>query len=144
MPANYIRVIAIAIIRRGDSILVFEGLDSTKGNRFYRPLGGGVEFGETSQQAVKREIKEEIDQDITDLRLLTTLESIFTLEGETGHEIVYVYEGRFADASAYNHESFTVHEETETLKATWRSLNFFNNHHRLVPEALVPLLKPKP
>ena len=71
------------------------------------------------------------------------LENLFTLEGKPGHEIVYVYDGRFIDESAYRRDSFMVKEETETLKAFWRRLDFFNDFHRLVPEALVALLKTK-
>lgn len=143
MKPNQIRVIAICIIRRGDKILVCEYFDQGRNTPFYRPLGGAVEFGETTQQTIKREIREEIDQETADLKLLTVLENIFTLEGKTGHEIVYVYEGHFADEAAYQRESFEVHEEGEILTASWRPLSFFNDYHRLVPEALVSLLKTK-
>jgi len=144
MPSDKIRVIAICVFRHGDKILVFENYDESKGTPYYRPLGGGVEFGETTEQAIKREIKEEIGEEITDLKLLTVLENLFTLEGKPGHEIVYVYDGRFLDESVYRRDSFKVQEETETAKASWRRLGFFNDYHRLVPEALVPLLKIKP
>ena len=130
-------------MRHGEKILVCEYFDKGKDTPFYRPLGGAIEFGETSKAALKRELKEEIEQEITELKLLNILESIFTLEGKTGHEIVYVYEGHFADESAYQRESFEVHEEGETLTASWRPLSFFNDYHRLVPEALVPLLTTK-
>jgi ADP-ribose pyrophosphatase YjhB (NUDIX family) len=120
---------------------VFESFDSVDGKPFYRPLGGAVEFGETTEMAIKREIHEEIGLEATDLKLLGILENIFTHEGKQGHEIVYVYDGRFTDTSVYGRESFTVHEETETLTARWHELDFFNDYHRLVPEALVPLLK---
>jgi ADP-ribose pyrophosphatase YjhB (NUDIX family) len=102
-----------------------------------------VEFGETTGAAIKREIQEEIGLEIIDLELLTVLENIFIYQGKTGHEIVYVYDGYFTDESAYKRESFEVHEQTETKRASWRSLDFFNDYHRLVPEALVPLLKTK-
>jgi len=143
MKSKNIRVIAICVFRHGEKILICEYFDSVDKKPFYRPLGGAVEFGETTEAAVKREIREEIGQEITDLKLLTILENIFIHEGKTGHEIVYVYEGRFSDKSAYKQESFTVNEETETLKASWRPLSFFNEYHRLVPEGLVELLKKK-
>ncbi len=143
MPSDKIRVIVICVFRIGDKILVFEQFDGSKGMPYYRPLGGGVEFGETTEQALKREIREEIGEEITDLKLLTVLESLFTVDGKPGHEIVYVYDGRFIDESAYERDSFTVTEETETVRASWRRLGFFNDYHRLVPEALVPLLRPK-
>lgn len=143
MTSERIRVITICVVRHGEKILVFESFDSVDGKPFYRPLGGEVEFGETTESAIRREIREEIGQEVTDLKLLTVLENIFVNEGKQGHEIVYVYDARFIDESAYEQESFTVHEEIETLTARWRSLDFFNDYHRLVPEALVPLLKTK-
>ena len=136
-----IRVVALCVLRRGNSILVFEAFDSVKGTPFYRPLGGGVERGETTKQAIIREIREEIDADVTDLELLGTLENIFTLEGELGHEIVFVYQGRFADETAYLQEEFTIREDNdEVLLARWRPLSSFTDYHRLVPDRLMDLL----
>jgi ADP-ribose pyrophosphatase YjhB (NUDIX family) len=142
MAANYIRVIAICVFRHGDKVLVFEAFDSVDRRPFYRPLGGAVEFGETTEATVQREICEEIGQEVTDLKLLTVLENLFVHEGKTGHEIVYVYDGRFKDPTIYDRDSLTVTEDNgDVLKATWRSLDSFNEYHRLVPEALMSLLK---
>ncbi len=55
-----IRALVLGLIRKGDRILVAEGYDSVKQEFFYRSLGGGVEFGETSLEALKREFQEEI------------------------------------------------------------------------------------
>jgi len=140
MPKN-IRVIAICIFLRGNSVLVCEYFDSVDKKPFYRPLGGAVEYGETTEEAIRREIQEEIRQEIADLKLMRIIENIFVHEGKPGHEIVYVYEGRFTDKSAYQQESFEVHEETEIMKASWRDLDSFNDYHRLVPGELVRLLK---
>ena len=71
---SYIRVIAICVFQRDTTILVFEAFDPVKGTPFYRPLGGGVDPGETSEAAVIREIREEIGQEITALRLLGVLD----------------------------------------------------------------------
>lgn len=145
MTANYIRVIAICVFRHGDKILVFEAFDTVDKKPFYRPLGGSVEFGETAEAAIKREIREELGLEAIDLRLLEILESFFTNEGKKGHEIVYVFDGRFQDESAYQKDSFIVTEDSgETLTARWHKLDFFNDYHRLVPEALVSLLIIKP
>jgi len=85
---------------------------------------------------------EELGLEVTDLRLLDIFENIFTLEGNTGHEIVYVYDGRFLDASAYQQQSFEIHEDNgDVLTVTWRNLDSFNEYHRLVPEAMMSLLK---
>ena len=46
----FIRVIAICVFRIAERILVFEAFDSVKETPFYRPLGGGVEPGETTRE----------------------------------------------------------------------------------------------
>ncbi|OGO29901.1 MAG: hypothetical protein A2Z29_05740 [Chloroflexi bacterium RBG_16_56_11] len=142
MTVKEIRVISICVFRHDDSILVFHGFDSVKGTPFYRPLGGAVEFGETTREAIEREIREELGLEADDLKLLGTLENIFLYEGEPGHEIVFVYDGRFKDDSVYRMESLTVCEDNGvTMKATWRNLDSFDDYHRLVPEELMSLLR---
>ncbi len=142
MKPKRIRVIAICAIRSEKGILVFEGFDSVKGTFFYRPLGGGVEPGETSEAAVIREILEEVGQELTALRLLDVIENIFVLEGEPRHEIVFVYEGRFRDELANQCDEFIVHEDDgHKSRATWRDLDSFDDQHRLVPGELMGLLR---
>ena len=138
---NAIRVIAICLFRRDDQILVFAGFDRVKGTAYYRPLGGGVDAGETSAQALVREMQEELGAEITDLQLVGVLESIFTVDERAGHEIVFVYDGRFVDESFYTRPLIEVVEDNGTvLHATWRPLTFFNAQHRLVPQQLMALL----
>jgi 8-oxo-dGTP pyrophosphatase MutT (NUDIX family) len=136
-----IRVIAICLFSKGDGILVAEGFDTSKGSPFYRPLGGGVEFGETTQVTVIREIREELGHEIKDLRLVGTLENLFELEGIRGHQIVFVYDGEFINPGVYEHDQLKFKEDSgKTVTARWRPLDFFDAYHRLVPEQLHQLL----
>jgi 8-oxo-dGTP pyrophosphatase MutT (NUDIX family) len=68
---------------------------------FYRRLGGAIEFGERAVHTLRRELNEEIGEEIADLHYLATLENIFTFNGRPGHEIVLVYGGRFVDPRIY-------------------------------------------
>lgn len=136
-----IRPIALCLLRREDRILVHEFYDSVKQAAVARPLGGGIDFGETSQAAVIREFQEELGAEITDVRLLGVLESIFVYLGEPGHEIVFVYDGRFVDEALYQQESLTVVEGKRRYPAVWKSLaDLRDGAVRLVPEALWDLL----
>ena len=60
-----IRILALGLIRDGDRIFISEGYDPGKQQTFYRVLGGGVDFGETSRDALQREFQEEIQAELT-------------------------------------------------------------------------------
>jgi ADP-ribose pyrophosphatase YjhB (NUDIX family) len=54
-----IRPITIAVIRRDDGrMLVTDERDPVGGERFHPPLGGGAEYGERSEEALRREPRE--------------------------------------------------------------------------------------
>lgn len=90
MKKGIIRPLAICIFRREEAILVAEGYDSVKMDYYYRPVGGGLEYGEKSLDAVKREVYEEIGAEIDNINYIETMENIFFYNGELGHEIVMV------------------------------------------------------
>lgn len=135
------RAIAICLFRHQGRILVSEGFDEVKQETFFRPLGGGIDFCETSQDAIVREVQEELGAEITDVQLLGILESIFLYRGEPGHEIVFVYDARFVDASLYDRDRLEVQEGKHQFTATWQSLaQMTGPGQQLVPEGLAALL----
>lgn len=101
MKPNVIRPIAICVFQHDGRILAAEGYDPRKGQTFYRPLGGAIEFGEYSADTIARELTEELGAAVVDLRYLGTVENVFTYDGQTGHEIVMVYDGNLVDSSLY-------------------------------------------
>jgi ADP-ribose pyrophosphatase YjhB (NUDIX family) len=141
--SGHIRPLALGIVWRGDELLVFEGHDHVKGEVFYRPLGGGIEFGEHGHDAVRREFREELGAELADVRYLATVENIFTSNGERGHEICLLFEVGLADPSFYERESFTVHEEVQRFPACWMPLRTFEEEGGppLYPDGLLQLLK---
>ena len=68
------------------------------------PVGGGIEFGETSEQAAVRETLEEINAVVTNLRFMGVIENMFSYEGQDYHEHIFAYEGDFEDQSLYDQE----------------------------------------
>jgi len=114
-----IRPIAIAIIKNKGRILVSPGYDQVKDQRFYRLLGGGIDFGETAIAALKREFKEELDAEIINCSLLRTSENIFTFDGEPYHEICFIYEADFKDPSFYEQEEFKILDSQSNSRAIW-------------------------
>lgn len=137
-----IRAIALGLVWRGDELLVFEGHDPADGGVFYRPLGGGIQFGEGSEEALRREFREELGVELADVRYLRTLENVFVHDGEPGHELVQLYEATVADPAFYEGEQFEVHEDGGlVLTARWMALDEFHGTDALlVPEGLLALL----
>ena len=132
----------ICVFRHAGRILVRESYEPVNGLNFCRPLGGGINFGETSVQAIVREIREEIGAEIKNLRLLGTLENIFTYLGNPEHEIVQVYDGEFVRRSLYELESIAGAEsDGGPFQAYWRGLDYFTTDRPLVPEGLLRLLR---
>ncbi|MEJ7701535.1 MAG: NUDIX hydrolase [Pyrinomonadaceae bacterium] len=143
MDTTRIRPISICLFRHENRVLVSEGFDTVKQNYYYRPLGGGIEYGESSREAVVREIREELGVEIENVRLLGVLENIFIYEGQQGHEIVFVFDAEFTDKSLYKLDEIDGYEQEANVKfkAKWYSLNEIEkNGGRLVPETLAKLL----
>jgi ADP-ribose pyrophosphatase YjhB (NUDIX family) len=103
-----IRTLAVVVCRRRDAIVVEHGEDRLTGARFYRAIGGGVEFGERAVDAARREWREELSLALDSLRLLGVLENVFTYEGRPGHEVVFAFEATIVEAWPYEREGFTV------------------------------------
>jgi len=139
MPS--IRPIVLAVIRRGDSLLVFEARDDVKNQTFHRPLGGGIEFGETSKDALEREFREELDAEIVVGELLGVLENVFDWQDRPGHEIVFLYTAEFADRSRYELDEMKILDDPAT--ARWVDLAEFGEGRKILyPTGLIELLSP--
>jgi ADP-ribose pyrophosphatase YjhB (NUDIX family) len=121
MEERRVRCVALAAVRRpaDGALLLGIGTDPEKGEQFCRPLGGGVEFGERSEEAVRREFREEIGAEVGALRPLGALENVFTYDGAPGHEVVLAYEASFVDPALYDRPWFPVAKESFPRVARW-------------------------
>lgn len=86
-----IRPIVLGLAVGNGKVLVSEGYDKVKNQTFYRCLGGGIEFLEKSDAALKREFMEELGINISVQDFLGIFENIFTYDGKSAHELVFVY-----------------------------------------------------
>ncbi len=144
MKPGKVRPLAICVFRHERRILAAEGYDRVKKQRFYRPLGGKIEFGETGVQTVARELMEEIGAEVVDLRYLGTLENLFTFEGKARHEIVLVYDGRLMDEQLYQRDQIEgVEDDAKPMIARWLKLDTLEKADAppLYPDGLLALLR---
>lgn len=138
-----IRPHVLGIVRRGGDLLVAELSDPATGERFYRPPGGGIEFGEASTDAVVREFREELDRAVEPTGYLGTVENRFEMAGERGHELAVVHAVEFVDGAVYDRELLRgVDDGDVTYEATWEPLSELVAGDRpLYPEGLDSLLR---
>jgi ADP-ribose pyrophosphatase YjhB (NUDIX family) len=140
MRPGRIRVLALGIIWRGDELLLMEGYDPSKRQRFYRPLGGGVEFGELARDALIREFAEELGAELVNIHYLGTLENVFTFDAQPGHEILLLFAADFADETLYARDDLVAIEGDEGVLTAWKRLADLNAETPLYPDGLRDLL----
>ena len=145
MKKKRIRPLAICVFRNDDRILVAEGYDSVKDQHFYRPLGGGIEFGEPSVETICRELMEEIHVEVEreSLRYLGAVENIFMFNGAPGHEIVLIYDGALKDPELYTQAIlYGAEADGERVCAIWKRIDEFGpGKSILYPNGLLELLE---
>jgi 8-oxo-dGTP pyrophosphatase MutT (NUDIX family) len=129
-----VRRVALCILWRGRSILVGRGYDATKEQSFFRPLGGGIEAGETPAAAIVREIREEIGREARLTGRIGVLESRFIYEGQPRREVAEIFEAELVGPPP----ALVVTDEGWT--PTWIDLDNLASDCPLYPLGLVELL----
>lgn len=133
-----IRPIALGLVKRDGKVLVSIGHDNVKGTTFYRCIGGGIEFQETSKEALKREFKEELGCSIEVEDFLGINENIFVYNGKKGHEIVLFYNVSMSDED-YKDTCHIIDEEGSD--AVWVDISKQKSKELIIyPEQVVEYL----
>lgn len=129
---SYVRVKSLAVIldEHRTRQVVFR-MRNRAGGEFSRPLGGSVEVGEFTEQAVVREIREELDATFVPEALLGVVENVFELDGELGHEIDFLYVGHLLEPEVVPAHGRVFDDVGAPGWAEWRSVDH--------PPADVPL-----
>ena len=138
-PQDTIRAKVIGIARKENRILVCEVLNDHGVLKGWCPLGGGVEFGEMSENALKREISEELGCNIVISGEPMVFESIFEHHGYKGHEIIFAFQISLDAAQIYAKERFQIYESNgRTHWVQWVPIEKFQSGEAILfPNALL-------
>ena len=114
---NY-RIVAIII---KDNKVLFQKLEKDK---FWAPIGGRCQLNETSIEAIKREIYEEIEvTEIKDLNLIWVVENFFNINNNNIHEISFYYNVTLGDnEEIYKLKEFKGKEKEKNIYFKWFNL----------------------
>lgn len=97
-----------AVIKREDRFL----FHAKKGDDFWNLVGGKVKYGESSSEALRRELAEELGVTINNEKLIVIGENFFTLSQKPFHETILVY---FVEENHFKGKPFTE----KNMKFKW-------------------------
>ncbi|TFB23880.1 NUDIX domain-containing protein [Filobacillus milosensis] len=139
----YPKAKSLGIILKDEYVLLEQnyGKHSKGIGYYYRPIGGTIEFGEMSDDTLKREFLEEIDAEIVVEEYITCLENTFEIDKKLGHEIIQLYIASFKDENLYDKKQFKVTDVNKNTIAQWIPLSEIKNERTILfPIGLKELL----
>ncbi|MCS6928847.1 MAG: NUDIX domain-containing protein [Saprospiraceae bacterium] len=117
------RVIALCLLQHRDCLLLQEFWHEFDNYKYYRPPGGGVEHGERAEEAVRREMWEELNSPIDDVRLVEVFENLFRYGGEQRHEIVFLFQATPLGSHLFASNEVVIRENGRLRKGLWVPLS---------------------
>jgi 8-oxo-dGTP pyrophosphatase MutT (NUDIX family) len=118
------RQAALCLIRRGNTFLVAEIADPRTGAVLHRPPGGGIEQGESPEQAVRRELQEELGIRLATIRELGTVDHIWFWNGREVRERARLFLASSSDDARLNRGDSPelVEADGQRVKTFWRPI----------------------
>ena len=123
---------AACIIKHNNKILLHKSDDKDH----YCLIGGRVELGESSENTIKREIKEEIGWDNITYAFLALSEEFVTDKGYNNHQINIIYKGIYNDEIK---ETKFKGLEGDWINFEWVDVNNINNY-KIFPEGIAGVI----
>ena len=128
---------ACALIIHNNKLLVHNNVNESH----VALVGGRVKIGESSEDTLKREIKEEMGKEIEILEYVSTIENFFDADDMPYHEIMFVYRVDFKNEEDKKIVE-TIHnvEGEDELRYDWIDLDKIDEYP-LKPDILKELLR---
>lgn len=126
-----------AIIIHNNKIL----LHKAEGKEYYALLGGRVKSGESTKDALKREVLEEIGKEIEVIEPFTFIENFFEMKNYNYHELLISYKAEFKNEIDKKLEEKIENIETDkNIVYEWKEINDIENIE-LKPKEIKKVLK---
>ena len=117
------RQAALCVIQRGDRFLVAELIDAQTGAVLHRPVGGGIEQGESPETAVRREVREELGITLTQVKLLGSVDHAWIWKGRELRERAWIFLADASDDARLSRGETVelVEADGDRFQTVWRS-----------------------
>lgn len=120
MPS--IRPTALCLFEHQGRLLLQEFTNHITGQLFYRPFGGGLEFGEHAASAVRREILEELGSEISVPELVAVIEDIHDLGEGQKHNVIFLFRAQLMDEALLQVPEFRMLDNQTEHRAVWHPI----------------------
>ncbi len=142
--AGVIRPCAFGFVQEEDRLLLARMRDPDDDSYYFRPLGGGIDFGETGEEALRREFREELGVELAGVRFLGFLENLFEMRQERYHELCLIF---LAEPDGWSIERFvdyaipeSAQEDSEETAVVWK-LGDIDRASPLYPDGIFDLVR---
>lgn len=134
-----LNVRASGIITHDNKILLHKNINE----EHYALIGGRVAIGESSEEALKREVMEEMGKEVDIIENLTTVENFFQMKDSKYYEILFVHRLEFKDEDDKKIlETIKNVEGKDYLKYEWIDIDEIEKYP-LKPKVIKEMLKEK-
>lgn len=137
-PPNKIRGKVIGLAKNDNKLLVFEVLNDQGNLKGWCPIGGGIEFGEKAEDALIREIYEELKCTAIITGKPIICENIFEHHGSIGHEIIFTFPITLSDSTLYSKNRFQIREERRSAHwVEWVLIEKFQKNEAILFPSII-------
>jgi len=118
------RQAALCLIQHRNAFLVAEIQDPQTNLVLHRPPGGGVEEGETPEQAVRRELREELGITLTAVLQLGAVDHVWFWNGREVRERAWLFLASSSDDAGLSRGECPelVEADGQRIKTVWRPI----------------------